>query len=437
MKSKRMFTVIVLAILCTISVLTACGKKADTGATPSATQSQGNQQEETPKPNPGELKPEDGAQLLIWESKGPELDYLKAVAEQFEKEYGVKVKVDAVPAIDSVKKLTTDGPAGIGADVFSAPHDQLGNAVMAGLVLQNDVYDEKAKSEFMESAIQGISNQGTLYGFPTAIDTYALFYNKSLMPTAPKTYEDIVKFAATYNDPKNKKFAFMWNVGQLYQSYSFLAGYGGYIFGNNGSDPNDIGLNKDKSVEGAKYLQSLKQILPVNTNDINDNIITGFFQEGKTAAVINGPWLQASLTDVNFEYGVAPLPLLPNGQHPISFSGIRGLYVNSYTKYPNAAKLFASYATNKTNLIKRFEMTKQLPPRKDLMEDPIITKDAKAAAFLEQAKYSTPMPSIPEMGNVWVPAGTALATLWNDKQDPATALNSAVDQIKTATKTTK
>lgn len=429
--SKRSLIVTALAVLTSVSVLPACGKSVS----PPAAQEQGSTSEGMAKQEG--LKPETGAQLLVWESKGPELDYLKAVAEQFEKDYGVKVKVEPVPAIDSVKKLTTDGPAGIGADVFSAPHDHLGNAVMAGLVLENDVFDEKAKNEYMASAIEGVSNNGALYGFPTAIDTYALFYNKSLLPTAPKTYEEIVKFAATYNDPKNKKYAFMWNVGQLYQTYSFLAGYGGYVFGNNGTDANDIGLNNEKSVEGAKYVQSLKQILPLNTNDINDNIITGFFQEGKTAAVINGPWLQSSLTQVGFEYGVAPLPLLPNGEHPKSFSGIRGLYVNSYTKYPAAAKLFASYATSKPNLSKRFEMTKQLPPRKDLMDDPIITKDANASAFLEQAKYSTPMPSIPEMGNVWVPAGTALASLWNDKLDPGTALNSAVDQIKTAIKTKK
>ncbi|MEF3310496.1 maltose ABC transporter substrate-binding protein [Paenibacillus sp. GYB004] len=429
---KRLHLFTSVAVISSLALLAACGGKAS----PAADQGQSRPADETVKQEGG-LKPETGAQLLVWESKGPELDYLKAIAEQFEKEYGVKVKVEPVPAIDSVKKLTTDGPAGLGADVFAAPHDQLGNAVLAGLVLQNDVFDEAARGEYMESAIDGVSNKGTLYGFPTAIDTYALYYNKSLMAAPPKTYEDIVKFAAGYNDPKNKKYAFMWNVGQLYQSYSFLAGYGGYVFGSKGTDAGDIGLNNEKAVEGASYIQSLKQILPLNTNDINDNIITGFFQEGKTAAVINGPWLQSSLTQVNFQYGVAPLPLLPNGQHPISFSGIRGLYVNSYTKYPAAAKLFASYATNKPNLTKRFEMTKQLPPRKDMMEDPILTQDANASAFLEQAKYSTPMPSIPEMGNVWVPAGAALSSLWNSNQDPRTALNNAVEQIKTAIKTTK
>ncbi|UKS26953.1 maltose ABC transporter substrate-binding protein [Paenibacillus sp. HWE-109] len=429
--SKRWLITSIIAATFSVSFLAGCAKNNKLSPQPE----QGHVVQDSNKQ--GEAKPEAGAELLVWESKGPELDYLKAISASFEKEYGVKVKVEVVPAIDSVKKLTTDGPAGIGADVFSAPHDQLGNAVTAGLVLQNDVFNESARNEFMSSAIDGVSYKGVLYGFPTAIDTYALFYNKKLMEKAPKTYEEIVKFAETYNDPKNKKFAFMWDVRQLYQSYSFFAGYGGYVFGKNGTDATDIGLNSTKAIEGAKFFQSLKNILPLNVNDINDNIITGLFQEGKTAAVINGPWLMSGLSKVNFEYGVAPLPLLPNGEHPQSFSGIRGLYVNSYTKYPVAAKLFASYATSKENLINRFKMTTQLPPRKDLMNDPIIKNDANASAFLEQANYSTPMPSIPEMGNVWVPAGAALASIWNDNGDPATVLNNAVEQIKTAMKTKK
>ncbi|MFD0621079.1 maltose ABC transporter substrate-binding protein [Paenibacillus sp. GCM10027629] len=428
--SRRLMMTAVIAVLFSFSFLTACDKAENSPGK----EEQGNEAQQQSNSSEG-LQPEPGAELLVWESKGPEFDFLKAISVEFEKKYGVKVKVEAVPAIDSVKKLTTDGPAGIGADVFSAPHDQLGNAVTAGLMLENDVFDEKTTNEFMSSAISGVKYQGVLYGFPTAIDTYALFYNKKLMDKAPQTYEDIINFAVTYNDPANKKFAFMWDVAQLYQSYSFLAGYGGYVFGNEGTDANDIGLNNVKAIEGAKFLQSLKQILPINVNDMNDNIITGFFQEGKTAAIINGPWLISNLSKDNLDYGVAPLPLLPNGEHPKSFSGIRALYVNSYTKYPAAAKLFASFATNKENLKLRFEMTTQLPPRNDLTNDPILTENPNALAFLEQAKYSTPMPSIPEMGNVWQPASAAIASIWNDNQDPAAALNKAVEQIKTAMKT--
>ncbi|WP_028546866.1 sugar ABC transporter substrate-binding protein [Paenibacillus taiwanensis] len=424
--SKR-FMMAMWMVLASCMLLTACG--AQQSGPPAA---QNEVQTEQPPELQAKLQPEAGAELLVWESKGPELDFMKAVAADFEQKYGVKVKVEAVPAIDAVTKLTTDGPAGIGADVFAAPHDHLGNAVMAGLVLQNDVLDDQAKQQFMTSALEGVSYEGVLYGYPTAIDTYALYYNKKLLPKAPATYEELIQFAKTYNDPPKKKYAFMWNVGQLYQSYSFLAGYGGYVFGDGGTNAADMGLNSAESIAGAKYLQSLKPILPINVNDINDNIITGFFVEGSTAAIINGPWLMNELTSAGVDYAVAPLPLLPNGEHPKSMSGIRALYVNSYTEYPAAAKLFARYVTSQDKGKQRFEMTRQLPARKDLMAEPTIAQDANIMAFLEQAKHSTPMPSIPEMGTVWVPAGAALAAIWNDNQEPSVVLDKAAAQIKTA-----
>ncbi|MDK8183871.1 maltose ABC transporter substrate-binding protein [Paenibacillus sp. UMB4589-SE434] len=430
--SKRFMISMWVALVSCMLLLTACGSQ-QTGQSASQKEEHSEQQQGLQ----AELKPEEGAELLVWESKGPELDFMKAVAVSFEQEYGVKVKVEAVPAIDAVTKLTTDGPAGIGADVFAAPHDHLGNAVMAGLVLQNDVLDDPAKNQFMTSALEGVSYEGVLYGYPTAIDTYALYYNKKLLPKAPGTYDELIQFAKSYNDPANKKYALMWNVGQLYQSYSFLAGYGGYVFGNGGTNAADMGLNSAQSVAGAKYLQSLKQILPINVNDINDNIITGFFVEGSTAAIINGPWLMNELTNAGVDYAVAPLPLLPNGEHPKSMSGIRAVYVNSYTEYPAAAKLFARYVTSQENGKKRFEMTRQLPARKDLMAEPTIAQDANIMAFLEQAEHSTPMPSIPEMGTVWVPAGAALAAIWNDNQEPSVVLDKAAAQIKTAIQSKK
>jgi arabinogalactan oligomer/maltooligosaccharide transport system substrate-binding protein len=78
-----------------------------------------------------------------------------------------------------------------------------------------------------------------------------------------------------------------------------------------------------------------------------------------------------------------------------------------------------------------------LPPRTDLIEDPAITNDPASKAFLEQAQYAVPMPSIPAMGSVWEPAGAALATIWNDNTDPKTALDNAAQQIKDAIATQK
>ncbi|EJW16468.1 ABC transporter, solute-binding protein [Paenibacillus alvei DSM 29] len=172
--SKRFFISMLMLSLCIMMLLSACGVQHAISTSSEAGGKNAHQGE-----GQAGLQPEKGAHLLVWESKGPELDFLKAVAEDFEQEYGIGVKVVAVPSIDAVTKLTTDGPAGIGADVFSAPHDHLGNAVMAGLVLQNDVYDEQMKHQIMDSALEGVSYDGVFYGFPTAIDTYALYYNKN------------------------------------------------------------------------------------------------------------------------------------------------------------------------------------------------------------------------------------------------------------------
>ncbi len=148
--------------------------------------------------------------------------------------------------------------------------------------------------------------------------------------------------------------------------------------------------------------------------------------------MINGPWAVGGVREAGVNFGVAPLPVLPNGENPRSFSGVRGLFVNSFTEYPNAAKLLLEYITSREVLIRVFTQGKMLPARLDLVEDPAIAADPVAQAFLEQAKYAVPMPSIPEMGSVWVPMSTALSQIWNKDVDPKPVLDATVEEIKAA-----
>ena len=90
-----------------------------------------------------DLQPEEGAELLVWESEGPELEWLKEIAEEFESKYGIKVNIEAVGAVDAEERLAQDGPAGVGADIFAAPHDHLGSLIAAGLVQPNTNTGEK------------------------------------------------------------------------------------------------------------------------------------------------------------------------------------------------------------------------------------------------------------------------------------------------------
>lgn len=377
------------------------------------------------------LKPEAGATLKIWEGSGVNGEWIKIVADEFTKKYNIPVKIEVVENGDAPKKLQTDAPAGLAADVFVAPHDHLGNMASAGLILPNDEFAAELKKDFLESALNGVTLGSTLYGFPTGVETYALYYNKKLVPEPPKTFDELIEIAAKINKPDQKTYGLMWEMGNFYYDSAFIQGFGGYIFGKNGSDSKDIGLNNAGAVQALDYIKKIKQVVPLKKEDVTYDIKEGLFKEGKLAFNINGPWGAAPLKG-SVDFGVVPLPKLPNGESPKSFSGIRAMYVNSYTKYPQASKLFAYFASSKDMLAKRFEMSSQLPPRKDLMNDPKIMQDPNAAPFLQQAAVAVPMPSIPEMVNVWGPMGAAVTEVWNKGGDSKALLDEAVKQINEA-----
>lgn len=439
-KLKKMLSLLLVCVL--IFTVAACSSGKEESNNAPAVEDENVQQAEDPAEDPiEEDQPvkeepaiEEGASLLIWDNGDSEGEWTQFVAGEFTKKYNVPVKVEVVGHTDAPGKLKTDGPAGLGADVFSAPHDHLGEMVQAGLILEN-FYPDDYNKQFLEAATVGTTMGGTLYGYPTAIETYALYYNKDLVSKVPATMEELIEQSKQFTDKDANKYGFMMEVANFYYDYAFIGGYGGYVFGNNNTEPADIGLNNEGAAKAGALLQRLhNEILPLKNEDITYEIKDTLFNEGKLMFNINGPWAAKGYKDAGVNFGVAPIPALDNGKVPTSFSGIKGYYVNSYTKYPEAASLYAQFATSEEMLLKRFEMTGQLPPRTALLDNPTLKNDEIAAAFLTQASSAVPMPNIPEMQTTWGPMGAALATMWNDNTDPKAALDSAVQQINEAIK---
>ena len=379
------------------------------------------------------LKPEPGAKLIVWEAKEQQ-PFLEAMAKEFEAKYGVPVEFQEVNPVDQLGRIKTDGPAGLAADIFVMPHDQLSEAVASGFLLPNDVFAEETKQNFVKAAVDAVTFNGTLWGYPRNMETYLLFYNKTLVkPEDLKDWNSIIAFAKSFNDPANNKFGFMYEVNNFYYNYAFIAGYGGYVFGKNGTDPNDIGLNNAGAVEAMKFFRSLREALPIRATDATFDVKTNLFQTGKLAINMDGVWQLGNFTKekLGFDVGAVPLPPLPNGQRPIPFAGVKAYFVSAFSKYPNAAKLFIHYVTTKEALVKDYELTGIIPARIGMDSDPAIQNNELARAFLEQFKTAQPMPSIIEMRQVWGPITAALEPIWNG-EDIQKTLDKAVQDIKTA-----
>ncbi len=365
--------------------------------------------------------------LTVWESDGVELDFIKAAAEKFTEQYpNVSFEFNAVAHTDAVQKLELDGPAGVGADVFAAPHDKMGQVISGELALPNDKAAD-VEANFMPAAFNACTYGGVTYGYPMAIETYALFYNKDLIAEPPATWEDVEKFCAEYNDPSQNRYGLVWEVSAPYYNYIFISAYGADLFGPAGDDQSKHEINSEASIKGMTYFQTLKdKILPVVADDQTNAICSQAFMDEKTAAMfITGPWNIKDSLEKGVNLGIAKIPTLPDAeQTPASFSGVRMMLVSAFTEHPTEAKAFAEFLLTPEMEALRSEMTQTISPCTQVTSD-----NEYFAGIMEQAAFAKPMPSIPAMDGYWTSMQPAFKQIW-DGADIVEQLNAAAQVIE-------
>lgn len=370
-------------------------------------------------------------ELLVWEDIKKSNGIADAV-KAFEAKYNVKVKVQEMPYTQQIEKLRLDGPAGIGPDVLVLPHDQVGTAVVQGLIAELKV-DKAFLDTFTKPAVDAQTYQGKLYGIPKAVETIVMIYNKDLLPKAPETMDELYKFSKEQRAAG--KYGLLAKFDEIYYAYGALSGMGGYIFGQNSNgslNVKDVGLANAGSQKAVEYIKKFYAdgLFPNGIiGDTGANAIDSLFTEKKAAAVITGPWAFQPYKDAGVNYGVAPLPTLPNGERMHSFLGVKGYSVSTYSKQKDLAQKFVEFINSADNAKVRFQKTAEIPPVKALIDDPLIKNDEKSRAVAIQAGYAVPMPSVPEMQEVWAPANSALQLSVSGKQDVKKALENAVKNI--------
>lgn len=374
-----------------------------------------------------EVVPEEGATLKLWMDND---EYNEKIVEAWNEEYpDIELTVENVGTTDARDKLELDGPAGVGADVFVVAHDGVAVAADSGLILENDVFADYVKENFMDVAIDATTYKDKIYGFPLSIKTIALFYNKNLVDKPAESWEEIIEFAEEFNDPSQNKFAMVWQANEPYHNHGFLAGYGYEMFGPDMDDKDQLGWDTPEAIEGMEFYQKLKEIYPVPAQDADWDAMTSMFSSGEIPYAISGPWSINDFEDAGVEFGVTKLPKLPNGNYPISLSTTDVACVSSYTEYPSAAKLLAKFLSSEKGLKILYETKRELPANLKAQELPEVAQDEYLEGVAGQAENSTPMPFIPEIANVWDPYKKALTAVWDGLQEPEEALKAAQEEF--------
>jgi arabinogalactan oligomer / maltooligosaccharide transport system substrate-binding protein len=404
LKRNLSFGLIIMFVLTTL--LSACGPQRNTT--------------ELEQESKGDGIPEKPEELTFW-AWADVVPTFQAIGDKYTEETGIKVNVVDAQNAD----LSLDAPAGNGPDLYYETHDRIGDSYLQGLAAELTLTEEQ-RSRYEKSALEAFTYDGKLLGIPSSVETIALFYNKELVPEAPKTMEDLTNIAANLTNAEKDEYGFLNITSDFYPTYPFLTAAGGYVFGKNeqgGYDTDDIGLATDEVVKGAELIASLHQngYIP---ESVTYDVMNGLFRDGKVGAIISGPWgIPDFSSGLGDNLAVAPLPTF-NGEQLKSFLGVKGLAVSEYSENKYWATDFALFMTNAENSKFMFNELKRIPARED-----VLIEDELYKGIQEQLQYAVPMPNIPEMAQVWEPMGDALVFITKG-EDPKAVLEEAVANIK-------
>lgn len=425
MKFKKLALLTAACMMGTMMV--GCGSSSETtGANNAASETKTETSTET---NEGEAAtPQittDPITLTVWESTGGPDEFIKQAGEAFTEQYpNITIEYVNVELGDTTSQIALDGPAGIGPDVFAAPHDKLGELVAGGHILPTQEADYVTENA-LGACSSALTYDGTMYGYPATAETYALFYNKDLIDEAdvPTTWENLKAFSEKFNAEHNNQYGFMMDVENGYYTIIFTTSEDNRLFGPEGTDTTNSNINSAQSVEGMKFFQSLRSGLDLPSADLTTAACDAAFSSGNVALYITGLWNVTTFESAGINFGVTTLPSLPGNETPAaSFSGTRAMFVSAYSEYPAEADLFAKFLMSEEMQQLRFELTGSVPAINCEVESPYIE------GFLKQLDYAFPMPSIPQMNAFWDAMKAASANIWDgaDVQSELDACNTSI-----------
>lgn len=346
---------------------------------------------------------------------------------------GIEVEVLAVPFDQLKNKYQTEAATGGGPDLLIGPADWVGELASAELIKPLDgMVGADQLGAYVPASVDALKYDGQLYGLPESIETVALYYNKDLVPTPPTSTAELEQMSADINAANADTYGLAL-FSNFYHPAGYLFGWGGQLF----DETNHSALDSPETVAFLNWMKDLTS-KPGIFQQNDDAGISSLFKEGKAGMVINGPWALGDYQGAlgADKVGVAELPVISeNGDAAAKpFLGVKHIMLNSNDSDEQAALAlkFAEFFTGSEVGKILADSAGHLPANTgvDISDDPV------ASAFVAQAASATPMPTIPEMGQVWTPAQDMIskvisgeATAEDAAAEAAKTINDAIDQM--------
>ena len=356
--------------------------------------------------------------IKLWVPTGAKASY-EEIVKKFEDESGYKVNI--IESNDSKAQENVKKDPEKAADVFSLPHDQLGQLVESGVIQEiPDDYAKEISEQATEQAITGAQYNGKTYAFPFGIESQVLFYNKSkLSADDVKNYETITT-KATFGDTFKSMNAY--DTAPLFMSV------GDTLFGENGETVDGTNWANEVGVSVLKWIADQKN----NSGFVNttaENTMSKF-GDGSVAAIETGPWdLSAAQEAVGKDnLGIAVYPKINIGGKDVqqkAFLGVKLFAVNQAPAGSDTDRIAASYKlasmlTSEESQENQFtyEGRNIIPSNKTVQKSDKVQSDELAQAVITMASssdYTVVTPKLSQMTTFWTESAALLSDVCNGK----------------------
>ena len=363
--------------------------------------------------------------LLIWINGDKGYNGLQKVGDEFAKKTGVQVTVEHPE--DAPGKFQQAAAAGKGPDIWIWAHDRIGEWIAGGL-LQPLTPSKKVQADIDSLAWKAFNVGGKTWGYPISIEAVALVYNKDLVPTPPKSFEEVMALDKKLSASGKK--AILWDYNNTFFTWPLLAANGGYPFklkADGNYDPADTGVNNAGALKGAELLAKMVKdgVMPKGAGYAD---MEAGMAQGKVAMMINGAWSWDNLKKAKINFGVAKIPTVA-GKKAAPFVGVIGAMVSKASPNRDVA---VEFIENYMLSVKGLKMINDdvplgTPASKALFAE--LKNDPNIQATMTSAQDGNPMPNNPEMGRFWSAMEASLTNVMEARQSPKEALDAAAKRI--------
>ncbi|BDM70667.1 sugar ABC transporter substrate-binding protein [Streptomyces nigrescens] len=373
--------------------------------------------------------------LTYWASnQGPNVEADKKVLgpelKKFERQTGIKVKLEVIPWPDLLNRILAATTSGQGPDVLNIGNTWSASLQATGALLPWDEKNFAAIGGRDRFAAPALAATGAAGKDPAAVPlyslTYALYYNKRMFQDAgiskpPATWGELV--AAGKKVSKDGKWGLGAEGGQLanniHQAFVLGKQHGADFFDAAGKPA----FTSDGAVAAVKqyvdFMAKDRIIAPGNA-EYGQNQSLRDFATGRTAMVL---WQAAATTFAAdgmkpSDWGVVPVPV-PSGRPGAgrqTNSMLAGINVAVFrnTHNLNGARKFVKFLTSDAEQRLLNKTYGAIPPVKAAQRDPAFDRQDTRVLRRTLTRSAAPLPQIPDEAQFETSVGTAIKDLFAD-----------------------